>query len=188
MGEVKIWKMEVWSEPDLVDEGHQKFPACLLALGSLGLPYHFSCLSLEKSLVSSFRAGHHPGCIPAVQQSLCFFELLSHKYGTEAIKGRQVAVWPPLKAQLLSVKFICSEMAVATLSFHAGIRYYFILVSCLQYPTAPPKGQWVRKASPGWFWEINIAVCSQNSSIEPPVQAPSSITSGFLLSFLVLSI
>lgn len=59
-------------------------------------------------------------------------------------------------------------MAVATLSCHAGVRklhwWYpscgtFILVSCLQYPTAPPKGQWVRKASPGWFWEIYKCSC-----------------------------
>lgn len=38
-------------------------------------------------------------------------------------------------------------------------------VSALQHQTAPPKGQWVRKASPGWFGEISAAICSQNSSI-----------------------
>lgn len=84
--------------------------------------YHFTYLSLKKSLESSFRAGDHLGCIPAVQQSQCFFELLSHKYATETIKGWEVGVWPPLNAQPVSVRFLCNEMAAATLSFHAGVR------------------------------------------------------------------
>lgn len=38
-------------------------------------------------------------------------------------------------------------------------------VSALQHQTAPLKGQWARKASPGRFREMGAAVCSQNSSI-----------------------
>lgn len=42
---------------------------------------------------------------------------------------------------------------------------FFLVLSALQHQTAPPKGHWVRKASPGQFGEMSAAVCSQNSSI-----------------------
>lgn len=149
--------------------------------------YNFSCLSLKKSLESSFRTGDHLGCIPAVQQGLCFSELLSHKCATEAIKGWEAGVWPPWKHSL-SVRFLCSEMAVATLFFsflqvvgnytggiQAVLPWNFLScsVSALQHRAAAQKGQWFRKASPGLFGEMSAAVdktAALQVSNEPPVQ------------------
>lgn len=118
----------------------------------------------------------------------CFFELLSHEYGTEAIKGWEVGVWTPLKATpspcQVSWQWNGSSHSFFSFKYYddtiQAVLPWNILLCCsafaLQIQTEPPKGCLPSKASPG---EISLFTkqqhcrwAAQSLLCRLPVQSP----------------
>lgn len=133
-----------------------------------------------------------------------FFELLSHKYGTEAIKGWEVGVWTALKATASACQ-ISLQWDGSSHSFFS-CKFYEITLT-VSKPCCPETSSLVLLPLPcssrrhlqrascwaklllGQFWEISAAVCPQRSNIaDEQHRAPCAITPGSPRSFLVLSI